>query len=50
MRAYTCPQCGALLHRDVAAAQNILAKAWPGLSGEPLPFEEAAWSGRRSSG
>ncbi len=36
VRAYTCPQCGALLHRDVAAAQNILAKAWTGPSGETL--------------
>ena len=27
IREYTCPQCGAHLHRDVAAAQNILAKA-----------------------
>ncbi|RTI03361.1 transposase, partial [Thermus scotoductus] len=34
VRAYTCPQCGALLHRDVAAAQNILAKARTGPSGE----------------
>lgn len=33
VRAYTCPQCGTLLHRDVAAAQNILAKAWTGPSG-----------------
>jgi putative transposase len=36
VRAYTCPQCGTLLHRDVAAAQNILAKAWAGPSGETL--------------
>lgn len=27
IREYTCPQCGALLHRDVAAAINVLAKA-----------------------
>lgn len=33
VRVYTCPQCGTLLHRDVAAAQNILAKAWTGPSG-----------------
>ncbi|KPD32509.1 transposase [Thermus scotoductus] len=36
VRVYTCPQCGTLLHRDVAAAQNILAKAWTGPSGETL--------------
>ncbi|ULR39988.1 transposase [Thermus sp. NEB1569] len=41
VRAYTCPQCGALLHRDVAAAQNILAKAWTGPSGEtPRAFPQ----------
>jgi len=34
VRVYTCPQCGTLLHRDVAAAQNILAKARTGPSGE----------------
>ncbi|RTG99225.1 transposase [Thermus scotoductus] len=27
VREYTCPQCGTLLHRDVAAARNILARA-----------------------
>jgi putative transposase len=27
VREYTCPQCGTLLHRDVAAAQNVLARA-----------------------
>lgn len=27
VREFTCPACGASLHRDVAAAQNILAKA-----------------------
>ncbi|RTG93537.1 transposase [Thermus scotoductus] len=37
VRAYTCPQCGALLHRDVAAAQNILARAWTGPSGVAIP-------------
>ncbi|RTH20226.1 transposase, partial [Thermus scotoductus] len=41
VRAYTCPQCGTLLHRDVAAAQNILAKAWTGPSGEtPRAFPQ----------
>ncbi|RTI01728.1 RNA-guided endonuclease InsQ/TnpB family protein [Thermus scotoductus] len=41
VRAYTCPQCGALLHRDVAAAQNILARAWTGPSGEtPRAFPQ----------
>jgi putative transposase len=33
VREYTCSQCGALLHRDVAAAQNILARAWTEPSG-----------------
>ncbi|RTH04278.1 transposase, partial [Thermus scotoductus] len=37
VRAYTCPQCGTLLHRDVAAAQNILARAWTGPSGVAIP-------------
>lgn len=27
VREYTCPQCHTLLHRDVAAAQNVLARA-----------------------
>jgi putative transposase len=27
VRTYTCSQCGTLLHRDVAAAQNILARS-----------------------
>ncbi|RDI95289.1 transposase, partial [Meiothermus sp. QL-1] len=27
VREYTCPQCGAHQHRDVAAALNILARA-----------------------
>jgi putative transposase len=27
IRVYTCPQCGTLLHRDVAAALNILARS-----------------------
>ncbi|WP_460309307.1 RNA-guided endonuclease InsQ/TnpB family protein [Thermus brockianus] len=33
VREFTCPACGASLHRDVAAARNILAKAWTGPSG-----------------
>jgi len=33
VREYTCPQCGTLLHRDVAAARNILARAWTEPSG-----------------
>ncbi len=37
VRAYTCPQCSTLLHRDVAAAQNILARAWAGPSGVAIP-------------
>ncbi len=37
VRVYTCPQCGTLLHRDVAAAQNILARAWTGPSGVAIP-------------
>ncbi|MFN4070656.1 MAG: RNA-guided endonuclease InsQ/TnpB family protein [Thermus caldifontis] len=28
VREYTCSRCGTHLHRDVAAAKNILAKAW----------------------
>lgn len=27
VRVYTCPGCGMLLHRDVAAAQNIMARS-----------------------
>jgi len=27
VREYACSQCGTLLHRDVAAAQNVLARA-----------------------
>jgi putative transposase len=27
IREYACPQCGTPLHRDVAAAQNVLARA-----------------------
>ncbi|WP_367621989.1 RNA-guided endonuclease InsQ/TnpB family protein [Thermus scotoductus] len=37
VRVYTCPQCSTLLHRDVAAAQNILARAWTGPSGVAIP-------------
>ncbi|WP_269077418.1 RNA-guided endonuclease InsQ/TnpB family protein [Thermus tengchongensis] len=33
VREYTCSACGTPLHRDVAAAQNILARAWTGPSG-----------------
>jgi putative transposase len=28
IRTYTCAKCNTTLHRDIAAAQNILAKAW----------------------
>ncbi|GLV48438.1 transposase [Thermus sp. LT1-2-5] len=38
VREYTCPACGTLLHRDVAAARNILAKAWAGPSGMDAVF------------
>ncbi|MEZ0347250.1 MAG: transposase [Thermus sp.] len=34
VREFTCPTCGTLLHRDVAAAQNVLARAWAGPSGK----------------
>ncbi|WP_243095065.1 RNA-guided endonuclease InsQ/TnpB family protein [Thermus thalpophilus] len=34
VREFTCPACGTLLHRDVAAAQNVLARAWAGPSGK----------------
>ncbi|WP_245575116.1 RNA-guided endonuclease InsQ/TnpB family protein [Meiothermus rufus] len=37
VRVYTCPGCGAHLHRDVAAAQNVLARAWTGPSGVAIP-------------
>ncbi|MFN3178784.1 MAG: RNA-guided endonuclease InsQ/TnpB family protein [Thermus sp.] len=36
VREYACPSCGTPLHRDVAAAQNVLAKAWAEPSGETL--------------
>ena len=34
-RVYGCPDCGLLLDRDVNAARNILARAFPGLPGLP---------------
>ena len=33
VREFTCPGCGTPLHRDVAAALNVLARAWTGPSG-----------------
>ncbi|GLV48925.1 hypothetical protein TJA_20280 [Thermus sp. LT1-2-5] len=33
VREFTCSGCGTPLHRDVAAARNILARAWAGPSG-----------------
>lgn len=39
VREYTCPQCGTNLHRDVAAAINILARARTEPSGSAIPHE-----------
>lgn len=53
-RVYTCPACGAVVHRDVQGAANILSRFLYGtLAPVPVPapkYRYPAWQGKRSPG